>query len=406
MSKKHKIIILILLLVSVAAVTPYLRKQYFSYKFDQVLAEAAKIDPYSWDRKYQESTNKDKYRIVIITNNGGERSYSDYLKFAAERMGWEVKIFFNQTTGHEPEIISFDPDFILFSPYTDNREMSMDIYSHRSKKYILALSPLQFMLGAKIKRKPPFMPMNSPESGTFDKLVSFSHGVLSSSKEIDFYRQMFENKKKPFYGLYILPVAPEFNFEPAEPNSLMWMSGGWDKFRSSSNYKKFINKLSENVPLKVYGHYYAASFLNPGVYDGYIPSSIEIINALRANGIYLLSHSDKHIDAATPTLRIFEAVSANVVVISDKHPFAIEHFGDNFLYYDQNADSDIMYAQVKSHMDWIKQNPEKAKAMAAKAHQIFLDKFTLEKDLIRIAKMHEFILEEEKKLGLRYSPAY
>lgn len=398
---KYKIILVVIFISIIASISPYFYKKYIDFKFTLELKEFAKVDPDLWDQKYQNMPIKEQYKVVIITNNGGERSYADYFKFAAERMGWQVKIFFNQTMGHEEDILSFDPDFIIFSPYADNSEMSMEIYAHRSKKYILALSPIQFLIGDKFKRKPPYPPM-----GSFEKLAQFAHGVLTSAKEIDFYRQMFDNMKKPFNGLYVLPVAPEFNYEPAEPKTLMWMSGGWDKFRSSENYKKFINMLSEKVPVKVYGHYYAASFLNPGVYDGYIPSSLEIINALRDNGIYLLSHSDKHLNAATPTLRIFEAVSANVVVISDKHPFAIEHFGDNFLYFDQNADAQTMYNQVKEHVDWILANPEKAKAMANKAHQIFSEKFTLEKDLIRIAKMHEYVLMQEKQLDLKYSPAY
>ena len=49
---------------------------------------------------------------------------------------------------------------------------------------------------------------------------------------------------------------------------------------------------------------------------------------------------------------------------------------------------------------------EKAKAMAARAHQIFLEKFTVERDLVRIAKMHEYILNQEKEMGLRYPLAY
>jgi len=65
-----------------------------------------------------------------------------------------------------------------------------------------------------------------------------------------------------------------------------------------------------------------------------------------------------------------------------------------------------MYKQVKAHYDWIKANPEKAKAMAARAHQIFLEKFTLEKDLVRIAKMHEYVVKQEKEMGLSYPLAY
>lgn len=398
---KYKLIFLLICVSVLIAVSPYSYKKFLDFRFERSLKQYSKIDPYSWDKPYQDVSIKSSYKVVIVTNNGGERSYADYFKFAAERMGWQVKIFFNQTLAHEEEILSFDPDFIIFSPYTDNREMSMEIYAHRSKKYLLVLSPVQFLLGDKFKRKPPYDPM-----GPFQKLAQMCHGVLTSSAEVGFYGQTFKKMKKPFNGLYILPVAPEFNYEPAEPKSMMWMSGGWDKFRSSDNYKKFINKLSEKVPLKVYGHYYAASFLNPGVYDGYIPNSLEIINTLRDNGIYLLSHSDKHIKASTPTLRIFEAVSANLAIISDMHPFAVEHFGDSLLYYDQNADADTMYAQVKKHVDWIFANPEKAKEMANRAHNIFLEKFTLEKDLIRIAKMHESILIQEQNMHLKYPPAY
>ena len=105
-------------------------------------------------------------------------------------------------------------------------------------------------------------------------------------------------------------------------------------------------------------------------------------------------------------MRGFEAAAANAIVISNKHPFILENFGDSFFYFDHDVDSETMYKQVKAHIDWIKANPEKAKAMAAKAHQIYLEKFTLDKDLSRIAKMHEYILEQEKKMNLSYAPAY
>jgi len=99
-------------------------------------------------------------------------------------------------------------------------------------------------------------------------------------------------------------------------------------------------------------------------------------------------------------MRGFEASSAGAIVISDRHPFIVEHFGDSFLYFDHDADAQTMYEQVKKHMDWIKDNPEKAKAMAEKANKIYREKFILKKDLIRIAKMHESILAQEKAMGL------
>jgi hypothetical protein len=396
-----KLFVFLIILVSLFLIGKYGYKAFTNLRLNYALQQASDMPPEFWDKKYQNIPIKDKYKIVIITNNGGERSYADFFKYAAEKKGWEVQIFFYQTLGHEAEILAFDPDFILFSPYIDSRELDMQIYAHRSKKYILSLSPIQLMAGDKFKRYDPYKAIYP-----FDRLLSISHGVLSASKELGFYKTIFDQAKKPFNGLQILPLAPDLNNQPSEPKSLMWMSGGWDKFRSSKNYKHFINLLSENVPMKVYGHYYAASFLKSGIYDGYIPSSLEVFNTIRDNGIYLLTHSEEHIKASTPTLRIFEAAAANSVIISDNHPFVKEQFGNSVLYFDHTASSEEMYRQVKAHMDWIMANPKKAKALAAKAHQIFSEKFTLDKDLVRIAKMHEYILLQEKAMNLKYSPAY
>ena len=144
--------------------------------------------------------------------------------------------------------------------------------------------------------------------------------------------------------------------------------------------------------MRVYGHYNSSSYLKPHIYGGYIEPGIKNIQAIRKNGIYLLTQSDLHFQGGEPNMRGFEAAAANAIVISDKHPFIVENFGDSFLYFDYDADSEIMYAQVKAHIDWIKNNPEQAKAMAKKAHQIYLEKFTIENDLIRIAKMHENVI--------------
>ncbi len=249
---------------------------------------------------------------------------------------------------------------------------------------------------------------NNPYQPTkgFQKLISMVHGVLTIAPELDFYRVMFEKMNKPFNGLRLLPLVPKFYNEPAEPKSLMWLSGGWDKFRSSNNYKKFITYLSENVPMRVYGHYNSSSYLKPYIYGGYIEPGIENIQAIRRNGIYLLTHSNLHFQGGEPNMRGFKAAAANAIVISDKHPFIVENFGDSFLYFDYDADSETMYKQVKAHMDWIKANPEKAKAMAEKAHKIYLEKFTIEADLIRIAKMHETLIMEEKEMNLQYNLGY
>jgi hypothetical protein len=378
-------------------ILPYI----YDYKFDQALIEAAKVPENAGEEKYKSMPIKDKYKIVIVSNNGGEYSYAEYLKYAAEKNGWEVKIYINNTIGYEESLLSFDPDFILYSHHAMPNE-NQEISRHRSKKYVISFMSLRSMRDDYnfIDHKNPYLAKKE-----FYSFISSVDGIITSEKEMDIFRIMFERMNKNFNGIRMFPLAPRIDNVPAEPDKLMWIGTMWDKLRSSERYRNFMVMLSENIPMKSYGRFRDNFYLKE-VYDGSMPSAMEIFDAIRKNGVYLLTHSDSHIDAATPTLRIFEAVAANVVVISDRHPFAIEHFGDNFLYFDQNADSEAMYKQVKAHYDWIKANPEKAKAMAARAHQIFLEKFTVEKDLIRIAKMHEYVIQQEKEMGLSYPLAY
>lgn len=233
------------------------------------------------------------------------------------------------------------------------------------------------------------------------------HAIMSIPKDMKYLENISNKAGKYFYGIGILPAVPALINNPAEPKTVMWSGMGWGFRYSQENHRNFVKLLSENVPMKLYGKFSAFNYLNPKLYNGFIPSiGIEYINAVRKNGIYFLTHNMFHLKTGTPSLRIFEAVAANVVVISDKHKFAVDNFGDSFLYYDHDAPAEVMYAQVKAHIDWILANPEKAKLMAAKAHQIFLENFTLDKDLNRIVKLHEYVLQQEEKMNLDYHLEY
>lgn len=375
---------------------------FYKIKFNKNLEQASKKNYSIWDDKYQNTSLKDKYKVVVVTNRGGEYSYAEYFKHSAEKIGWEVKVYEENTYGYEEAILAFDPDFILQSLYT-NTYLGSKIKNHRSKKYLLLLLSLQSLRDQlnMISKKDVFTPKN-----IFETHLASTNAVLTSAKELSIFETIFLNLKKPFNGIRILPLVPRFDNIPAEAKSIFWGGVGWDSYRSSVKYKEFIKLISKNIPIKVYGDFLKFTYLDQNVYGGSVPPGIDNINAIRENGIYLLTHTDTHIESETPSLRIFEAVAANSVVISDMHPFAIENFGDSFLYFDQNADAETMYKQVKAHFDWILANPDKAKAMAERAHQIFLDKFTLEKDLIRISKMHEYIVQEEKKMNLSFSLEY
>lgn len=383
------------------------KERKYEARFQEALDNAAKIPSSFWDEKYKNMQVKDKYKVVIITHYGGEYVYAEYFKYAAEKIGWEVQIYYKQALGHEREILSFDPDFIIMTQLT-NSDYDNKLIAHRSKKYLLNLSSLQRSrdYNGKLWSDNPY----TQEVGYLDPLIAMAHGTLTFPKEVEIYSAKFKMLNKDFNGIGLLPKVPNVKDEHFEfqPKNLVWSGAGWDQFRSSDTYKKFISLLSENVPMKVYGPLSNKAFhdLAPHVYDGYIEPGIENIKAIQKNGVYLITHSNFHFFGKDPSMRVFEAVAANAIVISDRHPFVVEHFGDSFLYFDYNADAYIMYKQVKKHFDWIQKNPAEAKAMADRAHKIFLEKFTLEKDLIRIGKMHEYILQQEKEMNLSYPLAY
>lgn len=403
LNKNKKLPIKYIILISlIICIISFLAYRYIClYKFNIDLEEAAKIPHSTWDKKYQDIDIKNQYKVVILTKKGGEYSYAEYFKYSAERMGWKVNIYLDNITGYEHEILAFDPDFILFSEQT-RYPNHIKIESHRSKKYLTSFIP--YSLKMKQSNKSIINPY-TPIKYFLSSIIS-AHAVLSPNNEVGIFKQIFTKFNKTFNGLGLLCTAPKLENKPAEPKNLMWIGMGWDKFRSSRNYKKFITLLNDNVPMKVYGSYRVFSYLKPHIYDGHIAPGIDNIEAIRKNGIYLLTHSDFHIKASNPSVRLFEATAANAIIISDMNPFTIKNFGDNILYFDQTADAETMYKQVKAHIDWIKENPEEAKSMANRAHKIFLENFTLEKDLIRIAKMHEYILKEEKEMGLSYPLAY
>lgn len=393
-----KKLITITIIISAILFSIYSYKKYNDYKFENALAESAKVQDSYWDNKYKDIKIKDRYKVVLVMCDGGELSYGLYFKLAAEKLGWQVLMYPNTIKGKESEIVDFDPDFILLSNFV-KPDMSLLLKAHRSRKFLVNFLPLKSLRNDMLRiinNRNPYRPQ-----GEMKWLIRNSDAVFAPPHEVDYYRKIFDQLKKPYFnGFSILPLAPATNYAPAEPKNLMLGSvGASDKLRNSDRYKNFLTLLSKDVPIKVYGASHRFLHLPAHVYDGHLMFGMDNINAIRENGIYLLTHGQFHFDSNMPGLRIFEAVAANAVVISDKLPFAIQNFGDNFLYFDHKADAETMHEQVRAHFQWIKENPEKAKAMADRAHKIFLEKFTLEKDLVRMAQMYEFLMERDKGLS-------
>jgi hypothetical protein len=229
------------------------------------------------------------------------------------------------------------------------------------------------------------------------ELLQFD-ALLPTFRDIDKLREIYERSGKKFNGFPWYPSAYITNYTPAEPKKLFY-SGGfrWDTTRSSAKYTEVFKKLDQTGYLIVSGPKRKWRH-TPNSAIGFVKADGKsLMHETHKAGVALLLHHKEHIAGGAPTSRIFEAAAANVAIISDRHPFIMQHFGDNVLYIDIDEDAEIMYQQIDQHMRWLQANPDKAKQMAENCHKINNELFSLEMQLQKLLDMHRSYVEASVK---------
>lgn len=213
-------------------------------------------------------------------------------------------------------------------------------------------------------------------------------GIFPTFPEIDLLAKVLEGRGKKYRGFNWRPTVNKNNYTPQEPKRLFFPAGALsDPTRSSDKYKQVYAWLDANGYFEAYGWQKPLQFLKNS-YRGFIPIDGEsLIKINNAAGISLILHAVEHLYSGTPTGRIFESAAANTVIISDKHKFIMDHFGDNVLYIDVDVDAQTMFNQIDAHMQWIYAHPEAAKQMAQRCHDIFMQKFTLEELMQNVVRV-------------------
>ena len=338
-----------------------------------------------WLERYKDVSIKSKYKVVFLHSNGvGDKATSIALSKAAENLGWQSLIF-DYPSDHEQEIIEFNPDFIII----------MHMQGHYKKPYIKTFSKQYILLDWPLYKYSFIDFHNFAPTIKEGYLKWFKHadGFLCSFKEISLLKKLI-NTDKSFEAIYFTPYMPKTTYNLIDPKQIVVFGKNWDPLRNSNRYQEFFKMLSNNQLIKVYGPKDAWNYIIES-WKGFIQPQ-EIKKVIQDNGIVLVLHSNDHISDQLMSNRIMEAVSAGAMVISDRNPAIIENFGDNVLYIDHTASTEEIYKQIKSHYEWIKSHPKEVQAMTKRNHEIFLEKFTAEAGMINIAKMHEYILVNEK----------
>ncbi len=343
--------------------------------------------------KYASMAIKDSYSVIIEASAySAEKEWANRIKIAADKLGWKVKIVKKIYLVPENEIAEFAPDFVI--------SLHRDVLSKTDKKY-------QF------KR---YMYFGDGNDDSFkrswyqreykllkpkhNKIINYD-GFLFAYSGSYLLEDLLKSKgKETFNWVFFAPYMYDYNADFTTKNyanARMYFCGKiWDKLRTSKKYVEFYQLLTDNKKVDLYGNCNLWKKF-PAAWKGEIAHNGELfLKKIAEYDVALLLHSVTHLKAGAPTMRIFEAAAVGNIIISDRHKFIMDNFGDSVLYIDESKSAIDMYKQVAVHLDWIKNNPDLALEKAKHSHQIFKDKFTIEKNLSKITKMHEYVLQHGK----------
>ena len=117
----------------------------------------------------------------------------------------------------------------------------------------------------------------------------------------------------------------------------------------------------------------------------------------REYGISLVIHNAEHRLDGIPTNRLAETAGSSAIMISDRNRFIEKHFSDSILFFDIEQDEVTIYNQIKEHINWIKENPEMAKAMARKSSEVFADNFSIDVQMENLYSVLDGLKQNEEE---------
>lgn len=347
-------------------------------------------------REYFTPFSKHAAKILLVHNNGfGERETIARLKIAAKRLNIDLRVLNGNETNNPRQAQKirqhiyavmrvFRPDFMLaledmLKPYHGIPNYAT-LTRGGNNRYI------QFAANGR-----PALALKNLQN--YDAL-------LTAFSDTSLLKNAFEEYGKKYFGIPWYPTAYVTEYDPATPRKLFYSGGHlWDQTRGSAKYLELFKKLDKTGYFVVCGvkenwQHTPNSLLGQLPFDGE-----SVISRIHDAGVALILHHTEHIIGGAPTSRIFEAAAANAVIITDKHPFIMEHFADNVLYIDIDQSADQMFKQIDNHMQWILQHPHEARAMAEKCNSIYKQKFSLEQQLLNLLTMHKEFQDHTKLLS-------
>lgn len=189
--------------------------------------------------------------------------------------------------------------------------------------------------------------------------------------------------------------TPDIVHEPTLGNQKLFYAGiNWEAVSGGkSRHQEVLKCLDKTGLMRIYGPHIFQGIKVWAGYDSYVKEvpfdGISMVHEIAKSGIALVLSSFAHKESGLMSSRLFESIAAGAVIICDENPFARKNFGDSLLYIDSRTSVEKMVEDIKSHLEWINNNPEKAIEMARRAQAIFRRDFNLLENLKNIYNSFE-----------------
>lgn len=130
-------------------------------------------------------------------------------------------------------------------------------------------------------------------------------------------------------------------------------------------------------------------------YQGDVPfDGWSVVEAISAAGAALILSSPNHYRDGVMSCRPFEAAAAGVPLVSEHHPFMLEHFNDAALFFDERASEQEQAEEIVEIINKLNDDPEYAQAMSVRAQEILRTKFNLDEQFNNLC---EWVTHQEQQ---------
>lgn len=286
------------------------------------------------------------------------------LQLAAQRCDIDVRLF-----AYSEEVEKFEPDCVLsLSPQFSKLT--------RFPTYGVLDGTIQSFLE---------VPRFHRNVLTYDAYATRSHALRNVVIDMAFGVRKLD-VAVAYFGCS-LPMTPYARPRVTERRAVLRVTD-----TSFSSFASLIDLLVENKLVDLYG--YAET-------DG--EDSLDVrqsakecdghsyLSVYRRYGLGLcLDHGDED-DASLPDA-LLEIISSGAVAIVVRTPLIESAFGDTVLYVDPQLSVNEALGQIQQHIDWVQHHSEEAVRKSVQAHELFCEKFSLERLLPNLFELHEKML--------------